>query len=194
MFENIHLKQNQNIPLHKTLGYELEVRPSKIHKGGVGVFIKEQPNLSRDVPVICPGTVVSVFPGVVHLQEPLPYMKIDSKIVTKDEYIETKLLPDPHYMLLMRLDGIFIDSRKCTELLSHYHPWKLNNDIHSNEIAVTEPCVLNPYAVAQYVNHPPIEESRVLIKTNSNDNSGESMSVAVGATPPNVVQVRLSSM
>ena len=70
---------------------------------------------------IPPGTVVVFFPGLVHLPE----------YTQKDGYISEKLLPDEHYMLILREDNSIIDSRTA------------------------EKCPSNPYGLAQYVNHVP---------------------------------------
>lgn len=179
-----HIGSSVNSSLGSAVGFELELRPSKIQvpqnavgdavevvaDAGMGVFVKST-GAGLDGEMICPGTVLAIFPGLVHLNEPLPLtsptktaMSLSSlfdfnkTIGIKDEYIHRELLPDPNYQLLMRLDGIFIDSRKpCTsaELLS------------------------NPYAVANRINHPPLDPTSV----------GTAGGI-VRAQAPNVVQLR----
>ena len=97
----------------KEIGFELLPSSSPIH--GTGVFLH-----TLDRKSILPGTVLGFFAGKVH---PLEYLKGD--------YLERKLLPDPHFMLMTRTDGHIIDGRSADE------------------------CSYNPYAIAQLVNHPP---------------------------------------
>jgi hypothetical protein len=128
MFQNIHSSNTvideielkklrlKNIKPEKKklsdlIGFELEVKPSTVVNSGDGVFVKEGS--------ILPGQIIALFPGHVHLAE---YTK-------KKEHIES-LLPDDNFMLMVRKDGIIVDSRQL---------------IHNK----------NPYAVAHKVNHPP---------------------------------------
>ncbi len=85
---------------------------SGIEGAGEGVFLKSK----NDIP---PGTVVALCPGWVHLKEHL----------SDAAYMRT-LLPDPHLLLMCRLDQTIIDSRQMTDDMQ-----------------------LNPYALAHKVNH-----------------------------------------
>jgi hypothetical protein len=181
-------EDSSNNVLSSALGFELELRPSQIKlpmgsksedvnapaDAGMGVFVKSSGDPS--IPVICPGTVLAIFPGLVHLNEPLPFtsptkgaMSLSSlfdfnrTIGVKDEYIHRELLPDPNYQLLMRLDGIFIDSRRpCT----------------------SAEALPNPYALAHLINHPPVDVGSV-VGSVAGSNAGPERAHA-----PNVVQVR----
>mgnify|MGYP003386949582 CR=1 FL=1 len=169
MFQALKAQQDAHESPLPSIGFELELRPSKIQvpnaidtgshtdddetpvtDAGMGVFVKSSGDNTRDTtPVIFPGTVLAIFPGLVHLNEPLPLTSPTKSAMTlssvfdfnktigvKDEYIHRELLPDPNYQLLMRLDGVFIDSRK----------------------ACTAPDLLNnPYALAHRINHPPVD-------------------------------------
>ena len=171
-----------------TVGFELELQPSRIphESSGLGVFIKHTPTSSAtspSVPVVCPGTVVALFPGLVHLNEPVslshysnPNITLkqifdftgsgagaDAGVSLKDQYIRRELLPDPDYRLLMRLDGVFIDSRGGTGGGAGRGGGWLGN----------------PYALAHCVNHPPLAST-------SHPGTGTGGRVAV---PPNVIQV-----
>jgi hypothetical protein len=69
------------------LDFELKVRKSTIPNAGKGLFLK---NIGKRKS-ISPGSVIAIFPGVVHLYE---YVK-------NVNYIKN-LFPDPNYLLMMR--------------------------------------------------------------------------------------------
>lgn len=206
-------EQQHPKPLTSLVGFELELRPSSIPGAGLGVFIKDVVNQQGQgqgekekeggdrLNVISPGTVVALFPGLVHLNEPIPYLRrppqsssirksaasgdreSDSgkgELVSKDMYIQEELLPDPQYMLLMRLDGIFIDSRTCNQLNQH-------GSDRGGSGGGDEPLVVerNPYALAHYVNHPPPDTAAAATPAGARP---------VSAQPPNVIQLRYDFM
>ena len=108
---------NSRHSLMKSIGFELDCRASKCSSdAGNGVFIR----MHQDG-IIAPGTVLAFFPGLVHLPE----------YTTKKGYVTEKLLPDPHLMLMCRLDNTIIDGRTADK------------------------CPRNPYALAHLVNHVP---------------------------------------
>eukprot|EP01033_Poteriospumella_lacustris_P016452 gene16451-11764_t len=75
--------------------FTLEVKPSKLHEAGDGVFVKVLSSAlapptgapASERPYLRPGTVVALYPGLVHLKEHL----------NENSYLRT-LLPDPDYM------------------------------------------------------------------------------------------------
>jgi hypothetical protein len=109
--------------------FTLEVKPSKLHEAGDGVFVKVLSSAlapptgapASERPYLRPGTVVALYPGLVHLKEHL----------NENSYLRT-LLPDPDYMLQTRLDQMIIDARKLS--------------------AIPTPSP-NPFAVAHKINH-----------------------------------------
>lgn len=81
------------------VGFELERRQSSIPGAGQGVYLRIPPNLPQLLPA---GTVLSLFPGQVHLPE----------YTRKRDYVKTVLLPDPEMMCVVRVDEpIIIDGR-----------------------------------------------------------------------------------
>jgi len=103
--------------LVENVGFELERRPSTIPNAGNGVFLRGK----KGVLIASPGTVLAIYPGLVHLLE----------YSSQAGYVEKNLLPDPEFMLQVRLDGHIIDGRTA-----HL-------------------CNPNPYALAHLVNHVP---------------------------------------
>ena len=93
-----------------TMHYTVSIKPSTFPTAGDGVF------LSAIAPVV-PGTVLVLFPGLVHHKTDL----------NDAEYIKA-LLPDPNYQLLPRLDGSMIDGRKYAEV--PFNPYALGHKIN----------------------------------------------------------------
>ena len=73
--------------------FSLEMRQSSIPGAGKGVFVRAKKTL-------VPGTVVALYPGLVHLAE---YVRLDG-------YLDM-LLPDPDFQLIVRVDSAIIDGR-----------------------------------------------------------------------------------
>ena len=86
--------------LKESLGFDLVRKQSNIPTSGDGVFIRCQEN--RTIPA---GTVLGMFPGLVHLQE----------FTSQKDYVVKKLLPDSDLMLMARFDGHIIDGRTANE-------------------------------------------------------------------------------
>jgi hypothetical protein len=86
--------------LMRSVGFDLEKRRSNIPSAGMGVFVN-----CDESHVICAGTVIALFPGLVHLQE----------FTQQGEYIVKNLLPDDDLMLMARSDGHIIDGRTADE-------------------------------------------------------------------------------
>jgi len=106
-----------SLTLTSKVGFRLECKPSKCSAdAGTGVFIRCPPGAS-----VAPGTLLAFFPGLVHLPEH----------TAKKDYLQDNLLPDPHFMLMGRLDNTVIDARTA------------------------DACPPNPYALAHLVNHVP---------------------------------------
>ena len=85
------------------VGFELICKPSNCpNDSGNGIFIH-----CSDSKLIPAGTVIALFPGLVHLAE----------YTRKTEYVD-QLLPDPNFMLVLRSDSTVIDCRtvnQCAE-------------------------------------------------------------------------------
>ena len=97
LYEEHAKKKIEEATSNSLLDFSLSVKTSTIKGAGKGLFIN---NIgSRDF--ISPGTLVAIFPGVVHLQE----------FAKSTEYVAS-LFPDPHFQLTMRPDGHIIDSRE----------------------------------------------------------------------------------
>lgn len=88
-------------PSEQTHGmpFQLLLRRSGIPNAGEGVFIRAQGDYT-----ICPGTLVALYPGLVHLKEHVA-----------DEAHFDSLLPDPGHMLMSRLDQHVIDGRTAAQ-------------------------------------------------------------------------------
>ena len=86
--------------LKESIGFDLVRKQSGICNSGDGVFIRCQEN--RIIPA---GTVLGMFPGLVHLQE----------FTSQKDYVVKKLLPDNDLMLMARFDGHIIDGRTANE-------------------------------------------------------------------------------
>jgi hypothetical protein len=66
---------------------------------------------------LAPGTVLAIYPGLVHLSEYLQDQK----------YVE-RLLPDEELMLMSRIDGHVIDARSSSEV--PFNPYALGHKIN----------------------------------------------------------------
>lgn len=134
----INILTNQR---HK-MSFVLEVKPSVIPGAGQGVFVKllssPVPNSSAPA-VLSAGTVVALYPGLVHLKEHL----------SDKSYVKT-LLPDPDFMLQTRLDQMIIDAR------------------HFPIPQIPMPS-MHPYALAHKINHGVYLPSREEIASHSTD-------------------------
>ncbi len=64
--------------LRKHIGYATYLDHSKLPDAGTGVFVNGD---------VCAGTIVALFPGLVHLRE----------YTGKSNYVEKNLLPDPNF-------------------------------------------------------------------------------------------------
>ena len=73
--------------------FSLFVKPSTLDGAGDGVFINTSDTL-------IPGTVICLYPGLVHLKE---YLKTP-------EYFRS-ILPDPDFLLMARTDQSVVDGR-----------------------------------------------------------------------------------
>ena len=81
-------------PLTGNIKHRLVVNTSTIPNAGQGLFVRSSQR-------VVPGTIVALYPGLVHA----------ASLARTDMYING-LLPDPDYLLLRRLDGTLIDARK----------------------------------------------------------------------------------
>ena len=86
--------------LKESIGFDLVRMQSGIPNAGDGVFIRCHENCT-----IPAGTVLGLFPGLVHLQE----------FTSQKDYVVKKLLPDTDLMLMARFDGHIIDGRTANE-------------------------------------------------------------------------------
>ena len=103
--------------LMNAIGFKIEVKASTCPgDSGMGLFIVCKPGT-----LIPAGTLLALYPGLVHLPE----------FTTKTGYIRSELLPDPHLMLMLRMDNTVVDARTA------------------------EQCSHHPYALAHMVNHVP---------------------------------------
>lgn len=91
--------------------YRLEIRDSSIRGAGKGVFIRTL------LPSIAPGTVVALYPGLVHSRES----------IREQEYL-MRLFPDKDFMLMTRVDQIIIDGRNANEV--PYNPFAAAHKIN----------------------------------------------------------------
>lgn len=71
--------------LKNAVGFQLDIKQSTIPNAGRGVFM----NTSKEL--ICPGTLVALYPGTVHLKE---HMRSQKDL--------DKLLPDDDFMIMFR--------------------------------------------------------------------------------------------
>ncbi|CAM9571824.1 unnamed protein product, partial [Ectocarpus fasciculatus] len=89
--------------MSEDVGYCPYIAESEVDKKGKGVFMSGR---------ACAGSVVAIFPGVVHLRE----------YVGKKNYLEENLLPDENFFLMRRYnDSVMIDARPHT--LIPYNPY-----------------------------------------------------------------------
>lgn len=92
------------------LNYALACKESSISNSGEGVYISA-PN------GVYPGTVVCLYPGLVHLKEYL-----------RDRDYLSSLLPDENFMLMARLDEALIDGRSA-DVVPH-NPYALGHKVN----------------------------------------------------------------
>ena len=122
------------------LDFSLYVKQSSIEGAGEGLFIKN----TGPRTFISPGTLVGIFPGLVHLYE---YTK-------SNEYVAA-LFPDPNFQLTMRPDGHIIDSRESADFrlpsnplaLAHYVN-HVPNDKEPNVMQVPFDFMADPWGSA----------------------------------------------
>jgi hypothetical protein len=107
--ENPLAQSNRN-----TIEFQLECKPSIIPNAGNGVFVNF---LQQQQPTMVPGTVVALYPGLVHLKEHL-----------KDRSSIQSLLPDPNFMLMARIDQNLVDGRSAAACPSN--PYALGHMIN----------------------------------------------------------------
>lgn len=90
--------------------FTVDVKPSSIDGAEEGVFV--------DTPqTLIPGTVICLYPGLVHLKE---YLKTP-------EYFRS-ILPDPNFLLMARTDQSLIDGR--TANLVPHNPFAVAHKIN----------------------------------------------------------------
>lgn len=99
----------------RRMDFELKVGPSSIPEAGDGLFIKTTPENPRKS--VLAGTVVAMYPGLVHLKEYL----------NEKSYLRL-LNVDPHYLLQTRMDQVIIDARSLDKLPQH--PYGLGHKIN----------------------------------------------------------------
>lgn len=93
------------------LDFSLEVKKSSIEGAGQGVYVMNTGPRN----FISPGTLLAIFPGLVHLSE-----------YTKSNDYVASLFPDPDFQLTMRPDGHIIDSRDRSDFrMTHTNPLAL---------------------------------------------------------------------
>lgn len=90
--------------------FSLEVKQSLLPNAGEGVFVHTSASL-------IPGTVMALYPGLVHLKEHL-----------RNKQNLFALLPDPHLMLMSRMDQSIVDAR--TAHLCPPNPYALGHKIN----------------------------------------------------------------
>lgn len=112
---------HSNVPAHvkkgkerslllEEVGYCVETKPSLIAGAGDGAFLSTKTGIP-------PGTVVSLYPGLVHLKE----------FLRNDGYFSS-ILPDPDFMLMARIDEALIDGRSADKV--PYNPYAVGHKIN----------------------------------------------------------------
>ena len=87
--------------LIELVGFSLETKKSECaDDAGDGIYLR-----CEEDSIIPPGTVLGIFPGLVHLPE----------FTNKNDYVMQNLLPDPDFLLMVRSDGAIIDGRTAHE-------------------------------------------------------------------------------
>lgn len=89
------LDRKEAAMLLEDMQYTVSCKPSLVQHGGDGVFVAATKG-------VFPGTVVCLYPGLVHLKEYL-----------RDRSYFSALLPDDDFMLMARLDEALIDGRSA---------------------------------------------------------------------------------
>lgn len=98
--------------LLEEMNFAVACKQSSITNSGEGVFISA-PNSKG----IYPGTVVCLYPGLVHLKEYL-----------RDRSYFSSLLPDEDFMLMARLDETLIDGRSADTV--PHNPYALAHKVN----------------------------------------------------------------
>ena len=106
---HVKKEREQNLLL-KGVGYYVDTKPSLLPGAGDGAFL----STSTGVP---PGTVVGLYPGLVHLKE----------FLRNDGYFSS-ILPDPDFMLMARIDEALIDGRSADKV--PYNPYSIGHKIN----------------------------------------------------------------
>ncbi|KAJ1427698.1 hypothetical protein B484DRAFT_419635, partial [Ochromonadaceae sp. CCMP2298] len=91
--------------LRADVGFTLDIRHSNIPGAGEGLFLRTEN--ARSLP---PGTVLALYPGLVHLKEHLK----------KIEHFQS-LLPDDDFLLMARLDESIIDGRTADRVVQNQY-------------------------------------------------------------------------
>jgi len=154
IFQNIHkatLELNDNPPAneeyeeelaHRLIqlnGFVLDIKKSMIPNAGYGVFLKGT--------YVSAGTVMVLFPGLVHLAQYLT-----------NDYVDSTLLPDPEYFLMARMDGSIIDGRSARK--TPYNPYGFGHMVN-HPPRHTDPNVLqltydfpgDPFGIEEFPKH-----------------------------------------
>ena len=82
-YNSPHRSKETALEMSKAVGYCPYIGPSRIAKDERGVFIEGN---------AFTGSIVAIFPGIVHLRE----------YAGKKNYLEQNLMPDPHFFLMKR--------------------------------------------------------------------------------------------
>lgn len=107
----VHVKKDEERSiLLRGVGYCVETKPSLVPGAGDGAFVSSNSGIP-------PGTVVSLYPGLVHLKE----------FLREDSYFSS-ILPDPDFMLMARIDEALIDGRSVDKV--PYNPYSVGHKIN----------------------------------------------------------------
>jgi hypothetical protein len=100
----LHPKRRSELPKAakplQPFPFTLACQPSLIPAAGHGVFLQTTPS---SVPIV-PGTIVALYPGILHLKEHL-----------QDRAYFRALLPDRDFMIMTRYDQYLIDGRTADQ-------------------------------------------------------------------------------
>ncbi len=103
-------KEKERQVLLDEVQYYVTAQQSSLAEAGEGAFI----TATTSIP---PGTVVALYPGLVHLKE---YLR-------EDDYLSS-ILPDPDFMLMARLDEALVDGRSADQV--PYNPYSVGHKIN----------------------------------------------------------------
>ncbi|EGC32328.1 hypothetical protein DICPUDRAFT_81815 [Dictyostelium purpureum] len=126
---------NRGEPIEHPRGFKIHVKSSTVdhEEAGYGVYIEGE---------VIPGTVVALYPGDTYDGENIP-----PSIVRENEY------------MMSRYDGTIIDGRswnkKCDELTLKS---KMFKEIGTNVKPTDILCYRNPFAIGNFINHPPADD------------------------------------